>query len=87
MVIGEVPMAIYKLEVEKKYGQFQFRLYPQGEPPGDPVAAKDMKGLIEALGAALEPLDTKNRTDSVIFRHVAYATKQELKETVRMSRF
>jgi len=80
-------MAIYKLDVEKKYGQFQFRLYPQGEPPANFHHAPDLKGLLESLTKALEPLDTKSRTDSVVFRHIEYATKTELKETVRLSKY
>lgn len=81
-------MAIYRLDVEKKYGQLQFRLYPQGGTPG-PFGAQtaDMKGLIASLEEALAPLDTKNRVDSVIFRNIEYATKRELRETVRFSKF
>ncbi len=81
-------MAIYRLDVEKKFGQLQFRLYPQGEAAGafgSPSA--DMKQLIASLDEALEPLDTKNRVDTVIFRNIEYATKRDLRETVRFSKF
>lgn len=81
-------MAIYKLDVEKRFGQLQFRLYPQGGPPGDfRGGLPDMKALLEALDEALEPLDTKGGNDSVIFRNIEYDKKTPLRETVRLSRF
>lgn len=81
-------MAIYRLDVEKRFGQLRFRLYPQGSPPGDFGAAEpDMKALLAALDEALAPLDTKGGNDSVIFRNIEYAKKTPLKETVRLSRF
>ena len=81
-------MAIYRLDVEKKYGQLQFRLYPQGDAAGAFGApAPDIKALIAALDAALEPLDTKNKVDSVIFRNIEYGSKRDLREKVRFSKF
>ena len=81
-------MAIYKLDVEKKFGQLRFRLYPQGEKPGEFGAdAADMKALLAALDAALEPLDTKTGADSVIYRNIEYTKKAHLRETVRFSKF
>lgn len=81
-------MAIFRLDVEKRFGQLRFRLYQQGSQPGDfGGEAADMAGLLANLDEALAPLDTKSRTDSVIFRNIEYATKRDLKETVRLSKF
>lgn len=81
-------MAIYKLDVEKKFGQLRFRLYPQGSTPGDfGPGLTDMKALLAALDEALAPLDTKGGNDSVFFRNIEYARKTPLKETVRLSRY
>ncbi len=78
-------MAIFKLDVEKKFGQLRFRLSPQASAPGDFGGdATEMKALLERLDAALEPL-TAN--DSVIFRGIEYNEKVALRETVRLSRF
>jgi len=78
-------MAIYKLDVEKKFGQFQFRLYPQGTAPGEfGGAANEMKTFLEGLDGALEPLAP---ADSVIFRNIEYPDRLPLRETVRLSRF
>lgn len=81
-------MAIYRLDIEKKFGQLQLRLYPQGSPPGEFTGGlPDMKALLAALDEALAPLDTKGGVDSVIFRNIEYAKKTPLKETVRLSKF
>lgn len=81
-------MAIYKLDIEKKFGQLQFRLYPQGGPPADfKGGLPDMKALLAALDEALAPLDTKGGVDSIVFRNIDYAKKTPLKETVRLSKF
>lgn len=78
-------MAIYRLDVEKKFGQLRFRLYPQGTTPGDfGGAATEMKSFIEGLDSALEPLIS---SDSVIFRNIEYPERIPLRETVRLSRF
>jgi hypothetical protein len=81
-------MAIYKLEVEKKFGQLQMRLGLQGAkaPEFGPPAA-DVKALVAQLEQALAPLDTKGGTDSVIFRGIEYKRKIDLRETVRLSKF
>ncbi len=81
-------MAIYKLDIEKRFGQLRLRLYPQGgaatEFGGD---ATDVRGLIENLDAALAPLDIDSGADSVFFRNIEYAETVALRETVRHSRF
>ncbi len=78
-------MAIYKLDVEKKFGQLRFRLYPQGTTPGDFGGdAAEMKAFLEGLDGALEPLAS---TDSVIFRSIEYPERLPLRETVRLSRY
>ena len=81
-------MGIYKLEVEKKFGQLQMRLFPQGDRPAEfgPPAA-DIKALVAQLDQVLEPLDTKGGADSVIFRGIEYKKKVDLRETVRFSKF
>ncbi len=81
-------MGIYKLEVEKKFGQLQMRLFPQGEKPSEfgPPAA-DIRALVAQLEQALEPLETKGDADSVIFRGIEYKEKVDLRETVRFSKF
>ena len=79
---------IYRLDVEKKFGQLHMRLFVQGEKAPDfgPPAA-DIKALVEQVGVALEPLDTKGGVDSVIFRGIEYKKKVDLRETVRFSKF
>jgi len=78
-------MAIYKLDVEKKFGQLRFRLYPQASAPGVFGSdAPEMKAFIEHLDAAIEPLTP---SDSVFFRGIEYSDKVALRETVRLSRF
>lgn len=81
-------MAIYRLDIEKRFGQLQLRLFPQGTtPPAFGAPARDLKGLLAALDEALAPLDTKSGADSVIFREIEYTKKTPLKETVRLSKF
>lgn len=81
-------MAIYKLDVDKRFGQYHLRLTPQGAAPGDFSAPlPDMNALIAALDEALAPLDTKGGVDSIVFRNIAYGKKRDLRETVRLSRF
>jgi len=80
-------MAIYRLDVERRFGQLRFRLYEQGGPPGEmSEGAPDMKALLDALDLALAPLDTKGGVDSIIFRQIEYTKKLHLRETVRLSR-
>lgn len=81
-------MAIYKLEVETKFGQLQMRLFPQGEKPSEfgPPAA-EVRALIDQLERALAPLDTKGGADTVFFRGIEYSSKVDLRETVRFSKF
>ena len=81
-------MAIYKLEVEKKFGQLQMRLFVQGDKPSEyGPPATDIKALVEQLDQSLGPLDTKGDADSVIFRGIEYKKKVDLRETVRFSKF
>ena len=81
-------MAIYKLDIEKKFGQLRFRLYPQsGAPSAFGGDATDVRGLIENLDAALTSLDIDSGADSVFFRNIEYAETVALRETVRHSRF
>ncbi len=81
-------MAIYKLDVEQKYGQYHFRLHPRSEKPGDFVgAASDVRSLIANLEDALDDLDIKEGGDSVIFRNIEYSDQTALRETVRFSKF
>ncbi|MFO0747710.1 MAG: hypothetical protein U1F43_18900 [Myxococcota bacterium] len=81
-------MTVYRLDVEKKFGQLHLRLYPQGTPaPEYGPAHGDMKALVAALEEALAPVDTTSGADSVIFRNIAYGEKVALRETVRLSRF
>lgn len=78
-------MAIFKLDVEKKFGQLRFRLYPQASAAGAFGGdAPEMKALLANLDGALEPLTAD---DSVIFRGIEYNEKVALRETVRLSRF
>jgi hypothetical protein len=81
-------MGIYKLEVEKKFGQLQLRLFPQGDKPAEfGPPASDIKQLVEQLDQALERLDIKGGADSVIFRGIEYKKNVDLRETVRFSKF
>ena len=81
-------MAIYKLEVEQKYGQYRFRLYRNNETPGDfDGAANDVRGLLSNLDKSLGDLDLKAGADSVIFRNIEYDNTTSLRETVRLSKF
>lgn len=81
-------MAIYKLDVEQKYGQYQFRLYPQAARPGDfGGTASDLKTLLSNLDESLGELDLKPGADSVIFRNIEYADPTALRETVRLSKY
>lgn len=81
-------MAIYKLDVEKKYGQYQLRLYPQGARPTEFGAkATDMRTLIGHLESATADLDLKVGGDSVIFRQIEYNDTTSLRETVRFSKY
>ena len=81
-------MAIYKLDVEKKFGQLRFRLFLLGaSPPDFSAGAADMKTLIAGLDEALAPLDTKGGVDSIIFRGIEYTKKLHLTETVRLSSY
>lgn len=81
-------MAIYKLDVEKKFGQLQFRLYEQGKAPGDfGNRETEMKAFIGHLDEALGALDFKSGADTVIFRGIEYGRRDDVRETVRLSRF
>lgn len=81
-------MAVYKLDVEKKFGQLRFRLAPQAGPAGDFSAPLgDMKALLAALDEAWAPLDTKTGADAIVFRNIEYAKKRDVRETVRLSKF
>lgn len=80
-------MAIYRLDVEKKFGQLRFRLYQHDSAPGDfGGEANDIRGLLSNLDEALEPLDT-SAGDSVIFRNIEYVKKDQLKENVRVGTY
>ncbi len=81
-------MAIYKLDVEKKYGQYHLRLYPQGARPTEFGAkTSEMRGLIAHLDSAIGDLDLKVGGDSVIFRQIEYNNTTSLRETVRFSKY
>lgn len=81
-------MAIYKLDVEQKYGQYRFRLYPKSDKPGEfASAANDVKGLVANLEEALDDLDLQPGADSVIFRNIEYDDATALRETVRFSKY
>jgi hypothetical protein len=81
-------MAVYRLDVEKRFGQFLLRLYPQGElaPPfGAPCT--HVKALVAELAARLDGLTLAPDADSVVFRNIAYDDPVALRETVRLSRY
>lgn len=81
-------MAIYQLDVEKKYGQFHFRLFPKAEKAGEfGGPSSDVRALIAALEEALEDLDIKPGGDTVFFRNIEYTDATSLRETVRFSKY
>jgi hypothetical protein len=81
-------MAIYKLDIDKKFGQYHLRLSPQADKSAElSSTAKDVRGLIANLDAALAGLDLRVNGDTVIFRQIEYDDSTNLRETVRFSRY
>lgn len=84
---NEDTVAVFKLDVEKKFGQFNYRFYAQGSQAGAAVVSKDLKSLVENLRESIKPLNLSPEADQVIFRGIAYDSAVALTETVRLSRF
>lgn len=78
-------MATYKLEIKKEFGQFHHRL----TAPTDPVPSSvfvgptgDLRGLLATVEQSLEARGV-SAADAVVFRHVAYGTRRDLRAAVR----
>jgi hypothetical protein len=81
-------MAVYRLDVEKRFGQFLLRLYPQGVvAPAFGAPCAHIKALTAELAARLDGLALGPGGDSVVFRNIAYDDVVALRETVRLSRY
>lgn len=81
-------MTHYRLDVDKKFGQYLMRFYEQGATPpafGPPLA--DMRALVAALEARLVGVALDGGEDVVSFRNNAYVSAIALRETVRLSRY
>ena len=78
-------MASYKLDVVKKFGQFQYRVYAAGKaaPELGAPAFATVNEVVAALERDLAKLDFEDDEDSVAFRNVAYADLASLKRVVR----
>jgi hypothetical protein len=78
-------MASYKLDVAKKYGQFQYRLYSAGgnTPEMGTQAIATINEVVAAVEQDLAKLKFEEDDDAVNFRNVAYADLISLKRVVR----
>ena len=80
-------MATYKLEVQKEFGKLHHRVFPTGAAAPEWGPACDNKdALIEKVAKSLETVSF-NDGDTVIFRNIAYASPDEITNTVRFSTF
>lgn len=79
-------MATYKLEINKKYGKFFFRIFKAGEEATESDAIEAMDDLLKQVADAYDDLDL-GPNDDVIFRGIAYNSYQQLKDTIRTAPF
>lgn len=78
-------MASYKLEVAKKFGQFQYRVYGTSKPAPE-MGTTNYATINEVIAAVEKDLASQSfeeDDDTVNFRNVAYADLVSLKRVVR----
>jgi hypothetical protein len=78
-------MASYKLDVVKKFGQYQYRVYGSGKPAPEIGATvyATINEVVAAVDRELAALKFEEDDDSVNFRNVAYGDLASLKRVVR----
>ena len=78
-------MASYKLDVAKKFGQFQYRVYAAGKPAPEfsPATFAAITDVVAAVEKDLSALRFEEDDDAVNFRNVAYSDLSTLKRVVR----
>ena len=79
-------MASYKIEIQKKFGKFQYRIYKAGGAKPDFGASGDLatvQDVLAGMDKQLSGIGYDEDSDDLVFRGVAYSDVPSLKVLVR----